>query len=112
MTETVAPGTAGASTPHLGPVVVPWVSWLGVALGAILAVSLVVPYFLPPFGGADFWLYLPVAILVTAAVARLRREQGVVAVANFCAAVIAALLLLGRILVPLFYGLVVDTLIR
>jgi hypothetical protein len=66
------------------------VSLFVLGCAALLAVSLLLPYFNPPAGGAEYFLYLAGLTVVFGGVAILRRERGAIGAAAAVAATGAA----------------------
>jgi hypothetical protein len=80
------------------------------ALGAslLLLVSMGIPYFDPPFGGADYFFWLPILAIVLGIAAALRRERGSIAQAGLIGAACAGSLLVIPRLVVLIGGAILG----
>lgn len=80
------------------------------ALGAslLLFVSVVIPYFDPPFGGADYFFWLPILAMGLGIAAALRRERGPLAQTGLIGAACAGLVLVIPRLVVLIGGAILG----
>jgi hypothetical protein len=78
----------------------PLVSILVLGASLLLFVSLAIPYFDPPFGGADYFFWLPILTIVLGIAAALRRERGPLARAGLIGSVCAgSVVVIPRLLV-------------
>jgi hypothetical protein len=75
-----------------------------VGCGALILVSLLVPFFQPPFGGDRYWQWMCGVTLLLGLVSWRRREQGAVAIAAIAVTVGAGGLLLLTVIVPFVYA--------
>jgi hypothetical protein len=76
------------------------VSILALGASLLLLVSVGIPHFDPPVGGADYFFWLPILAIVLGIAAALRRERGPMAHAGLIGAVCAgSLLVIPRLLV-------------
>jgi len=92
-------GTAGASQHRLR------LSVLVVGCGALILVSLLIPFFRTPFGGEDYWQWLCAGTIVLGGMSLLRRERGPLAIAAVAVTVAAGGLLLLTVIVPFAYSI-------
>ena len=88
----------------------PVVSLLVLGCGLLIAVSLAIPYFEPPFGGYLYFAWLSGGAVVLGAIAVLRREQGPITRAGVVCSLMAGAFLLLILLFPLAYGVAIDVL--
>ena len=78
----------------------PLVSILALGASFLLLVSVGIPYFNPPFGGGDYFFWLPILAILLGIASALRRERGPIAHAGLIGAVCAGcLLVIPRLLV-------------
>ena len=95
---TLTTGTASENRSRL--------SLLVVGSGALILLSLFLPFFRPPFGGDYYWQWMCGITILLGVISLLRRERGSLAIVARCVTAGAAGLLLLTVLVPFAYSLV------
>lgn len=80
-------------------------SLLVVGCGVLILLSLILPYFKPPFGGENYWQWLCAVTIVLGSISLVRKERGTVAIVALAVTGLALSLLLLTVVVPVAYSL-------
>jgi hypothetical protein len=105
------PAQAKGGFHRLGGYALPRLSVLVLGCGLLILVSLLVPFFEPPFGGAWYLQWLSGGTAILGTVALMRREPGRVARAALVVTLMSAALFVFTIVFPWAYSLAMGVLI-